>query len=226
MKQLFGNNAYDMLIADKGLIVVLEESDENGRYFCYKFISPSFTGEPMPITKSSFLSAKFRDCYDALSMQIGNHIKTKIVWPSSKAAFVITGDDGKAKLLQRNGCLVWQGSVVYKGEGPADIALLGDTLWASFPSSNALIRFNLRTMREELRIGGPSDKAFSSPHGVFTDKEDNKLYVCSAGSGNITAVDLGSFTVCDYLHFDEPVRKYCRIGTNEYIMLDSGLYAK
>lgn len=226
MKQLFGSNIFDILPTDNGLIAVVSESDENGRYLCYKYIAPGAASEPMPITKSSFLSAKFRNCYDALAMQIGNHITSKLVWPNSRSVFAVMGDEGKAKLMSRDGSLVWQGSIVYKAEAPADIALISDTLWASFPSNNSLIRFSLRTMREELRIGGPSDKAFSSPQGLFADKAENRLYVCSAGSGCVTAVELSSFTVKDYMNFNEPVKKYCRIGHTEYYLLESGLYCE
>ncbi len=225
MKQIFDSSCYDILPAENGFIVILLNEDDQGRkYFCYKYVASVNSDISRPLTKQTFLSAKFHDSYDTLAMQIENHIRTMVVWPTEKIVFAVSGNNGNAKMLKRDGSLIWQGSIVYKDEAPADIQMHNDTLWCSFPSSNALIRFNLRTMREELRIGGPGDSAFNNPSGIWVDKFDDHMYICNKGSGKVVNVDLKSFTVSEYLEFNEPIRKYFRSGPVEIVLLESGVY--
>lgn len=225
MKQIFDNSCYDILPAENGFIaILLQEDDEGRKYFCYKYVSAINPDISRPLTKQTFLSAKFHDSYDTLAMQIENHIRTMVVWPTSNTVFAVSSGTGNAKMLKNDGSLIWQGGIMYKDEAPSSIAMYNDTLWCSFPSSNALIRFNLRTMREELRIGGPTDAAFNKPNGIWIDEIDDTMYVCSSGSGKVTGVNLKTFTVNEHLSFEEPVKKYFRIGPSEIVMLDSGVY--
>ena len=82
----------------------------------------------------------------------------------------------------------------------------------------------MNTMREELRIGGSNDSSFMGPEGLWIDEEQGKLIVCNSGANNLLEVNMKTYTVAEKATFDEPVHKYLKIGTREFVVLDSGLY--
>lgn len=84
-----------------------------------------------------------------------------------------------------------------------------------------LLRYNLSTMREELRIGG-NKSPFSRPEGLFV--EGDSVMVCNSGSSKLIQVDLNSYSVFEYEDFEEPIHQYVQVGDCRFAVLDSGLY--
>lgn len=221
MKRLYGQGAFHMLPISGGFIMAIKQNEyDNKVIVAYKLVSFE-NGSINPVTRNVYQLAKFGNNFKLFEKQLRDYLNCKTVTLPDKRLFAAY-PDGTAKLLSGDAHLDWQGTLKYKDGGPADIAVHGHTLWASFPDNNALIRFNLRNMREELRIGGGTDSAFSEPEGLWVT--DDAMLVCNPGSGKIWEVNLKSYTVYEYAEFEEPVHQYIKIGANEIVLLDSGIY--
>ena len=156
-------------------------------------------------------------------LQSGGFITCNCVELDNNRLLVVR-DGGEATIYDARNKIEWQGTIKYKGEGPSGITGAGSVLWASFYESNTLVRFNLRTMREELRIGGSNDSSFSGPKGLWIDEKTDKLYVCNHKAKNILEVNIKNYTVKEHASFEESVYKYMKVGNRELTVLDSGLY--
>ena len=84
-----------------------------------------------------------------------------------------------------------------------------------------LLRFNIASMREELRIGG-NVSPLSAPTDIFVDGDC--AVVSSSGDKKLIKIDLNSYTVKDYKEFEEPVYSYKKVRGFELVLLESGLY--
>jgi len=223
MNKVFNSDAMSMYPLPKGFIIIAKKSTTADKLIVsYKLISFE-NGTMSPITKSVYQLAKFGNNFKTYEMQVPNYVTCKTANLDNQRMFVVT-PEGSAKIMDHNGYVQWKGTMKYKGFGPSDIAVLGATMWASFPENNALIRFNLRTMREELRIGGSNDSAFNHPKGLWINKDSNTMLVCNTGANSILEVNLKSYTVYEYAKFEEPVHQYMKVLSNEIVLLDSGIY--
>ncbi len=192
--------------------------DEN-TIVSYKMISFE-NGHFTDVARNIYLLTKFGNNYKATAMFCGNYITAKsIVLPNSKV--FLLEDNGSAALLDNDATLLWSGELKYRGGAAADIALYKNTLWASFPECNVLLRYNLSTMREELRIGG-NKSPFSRPEGLFV--EGDNIMVSNAGSSKLIQVNLNTYSVFEYEDFEEPIRQYVKVADYRFAVLDSGLY--
>ncbi|MCQ2735298.1 MAG: hypothetical protein MJ212_05065 [Alphaproteobacteria bacterium] len=186
MKQLLGNGVFDITPIDSGLIVVDRKPDPvKGVQIIYEYVPSSNPNNVRSIAKQTYASAKYRDRYDDYKQYIGHYLIPKIAPVSNDSDFIML-PNGESFLFVNGGKLKWHGNITYKDESPADIAVYGNNLWCSFASNNSLVRFDLRTMREELRIGGSEDSAFNMPKGIWADRDTGHLFVCNTGSNSIT----------------------------------------
>lgn len=221
MKKLHNDSALKCFKCENGIIIAYTQATEQGKT-AVKYKKISFNdGRATFLSKSDFLYFRFGSNFSSFDMQLPNHLAWKsIVLPDSNILAV--GKDGTAKILDYDATTVWQGTMSYKSEGPADIALHKNSLWASFGSGNALIRYNLSSKREELRIGGGAASAFSNPCGIYIF--ENTMIVCNTGRNELLKVNLETYEVFKYAEFDEPVYQYMAIGQAEFVLLESGLY--
>ena len=222
MRQLFDHHAFDVLSAENGLLIVEKLDDAENRVIRYKYIASNNLRNIRPITKATFLSAKFMNNYEYFAEHIENYILTRIAWVGT-SLMIVSPFDGFAKLVDKHGSLVWKGHLKYKDEVPTDIAIHNNAIWAVFPRNNSLVRFSMKTMREELILGGPNDTAFNRPISLHICDDDH-LMICNRGNNKLIELDLNSFSVNDYLTCADPLKKYIRIDNNEFVLLDSGLY--
>ena len=221
MKKIFSGRVFDVLPLSDGIIFSYckDVIDEN-TIVSYKMISFE-NGHFTDVARNIYLLTKFGNNYKATAMFCGNYITAKsIVLPNSKV--FLLEDNGSAALLDNDATLLWSGELKYRGGAAADIALYKNTLWASFPECNVLLRYNLSTMREELRIGSKRDGAFSRPCGLA--EANGKLIVCNTVSKCIETVDPESYVVERFATFDEPVYQYVRSGNDSVVLLGSGVY--
>ena len=220
MKKVFSGEVYEVLPTSGGIIFsyckdVIEEKALVG----YKMITFD-NGRFTDIVNTVYLLTKFGNNYIAVAMQCDNYITEKsIVLPNGKV--FLLSQDGTARLLGADAVSVWVGELKYRGCNATDIALYKNALWASFADCNVLLRYNLTTMREELRIGG-NKSPFSKPSGLFV--EGDTVMVSNAGSSKLTEVNLETYSVFDYEEFEEPVKQYVKVGDNRFVVLESGLY--
>lgn len=223
MKKLFSEKIYDILCFDGGFFVAYQRAEVDGKVVVsYKSVQTD-NGVVSKRTRADYEFVKFGEVHTKLEFEGSNFITCNCVKLDNGSIFIVSLD-GEARIIDNEGNIEWQGTIRYKNCGPNSIAHYGHTLWASFPERNALIRFNLRTMREELRIGGSNDSSFSSPQGLWVNDLDSQLLVCNANANNILEVNMKTYTVHERANFDEPVHKYMRIDDKEFVLLDSGLY--
>lgn len=223
MKKLFGGKIFDILETEDGFLVVYQKGvTEDKVIVAYKAISIE-NGSVSPKTRFDYETLKYGEFHGEVNIEIGNFITCNCVKLENDRVFVVS-PEGDAKIYDDVGNTEWEGTIRYKESGPSAVASVGHTLWASFAEKNALIRFNLRTMREELRIGGSHDSSFSSPSGLWIDPEMDKLMVCNRDAMNLLEVNLKTYTVVERAKFDEPINFYIKVGAKELVVLDSGLY--
>ncbi len=223
MKKLFADEIFDILEYDDGFIVVYRRGEVQDRVVVsYKSVQLD-TGTVVQRTRADYNYIKFGEVDPTDGMLPSEAITCSCAKLDNGSIFIVNRN-GNAKILDSDGNLEWQGTIKYKECGPASIAHQGHTLWASFPERNALIRFNIRTMREELRIGGSNDSSFSGPKGLWINESEGLLTVCNSKANNILEVNMKTYTVHERAVFSEPVHRYLRIGKKELAVLDSGLY--
>ncbi len=220
MKRLFEGEIYEVVPQSNGIVFSYCKSVIDEKILvAYKMISVD-TGIITDVAKNIYLLAKFGSNYRAAAMQCNNYITAKsLVLPSGKV--FLCSDNGRASLVDADGTAIWTGELKYRGMAPSDMAIYKNSLWACYSDAGVLLRFNLNTMREELRIGG-SRSPFEKPRSIFIDG-DNAI-IAGTGSSKLLNVDLSSYTVSDYKEFSEPVYGYVKIKNFEFVLMESGLY--
>lgn len=220
MKQIFAGEIYEILPLTNGVIFSYckEKADENV-IVAYKMISFD-TGRITDVAKNIYMITKFGNNYKAVASFCANYITVKsIVLPNGKV--FLMESDGGAALIDNDGTPVWTGSLVYRSVTPTDAVLYNNALWASYADANVLLRYNLSTMREELRIGG-NTSPFDKPRALFVNGD--KVTVSNQGSKKLIEINLNTYTVFETEQFEEEVYQYVSVGDNRFVILESGLY--
>lgn len=220
MRQIFSGEVYDILPVSNGIIFsYCKEVLERDTVVSYKMITFD-NGRITDIAKNIYQLTKFGNNYKAVAALCDNYITAKsIVLPGSRVFVLLS--DGSARLHDADASIIWSGELKYRGFKATDIALYKNALWASFADCNVLLRYNLSTMREELRIGG-NKSPFDQPKGLFV--EENIVTVSNAGSKKLVEVNLDSYTVAEQEEFEEPVKQYIKVGDRRFALLETGLY--
>ena len=222
MTKIFDNNALNILPLPSGFIVAFckdDEGTEGKMVVAYSLVS--FRNETVsPVTRSVYQLAKFGQCYKLIESQLENPFYWKTIFLQGDMIFCYY-PDGSAKIFDSEARVKWEGKLMYEGKGAAEVVLQGGSLWASFPESGCISKINIKTMREELRIGG-ENSAFLNPTGMFL--EEDRLYVCNSGDGKVWEINTNNFAVSEYLSFDEPVHQFIKINEVVLVRLDAGVY--
>jgi len=225
MTKVFDENALGILPLPNGFIVPFKRNEEaegeDSEKMVVAYNLVSFEKDTSAtVTRSVYQLAKFGNCYKQIEEQLENPFYWKTIFLPNDRLFAFY-PDGSAKIFDSEARIIWEGTVLYEGSGAADFALQGESLWATFPLEDCVIRFNVINMREELKIGG-KNSAFSKPEGLFLDRD--KLYVCSAGNGKVWEINTNNFAVLEHLDLGEPVHQYLKVGGFTLAHLDSGVY--
>ncbi len=220
MKQVFFGEIYEALPLSNGIIFsYCKEILDEGVVVSYKMISFE-TGRFTDVAKNIYLLTKFGNNYKAVLELVGNYITVKsILLPGSK--LFLMNEDGFAQLLDSDTTPLWTGHLAYHGNAPSDIVLHDNALWAAYSKENVLLKYNLATMKEELRIGG-GVSPFNKPQSLFV--EGNKIMVSNSGSNNLIEIDLNSYSVFEFEKFAESVFQYIKVGDYRFAVLASGIY--
>ncbi len=220
MKKIFAGEVYEILPQSNGIIFsYCKDVIEENVVVAYKMLSFE-TGRFTDIAKNIYLLTKFGNNYKAIMANCDNYITVKsIVLPNSKVFLLST--DGKAQLIDTDGTPIWQGSLTYRDAVASDIVLYKNCLWACYCDTNVLVRYNLATMREELRIGG-NKSPFSKPKSMFI--EGNTVTVANQGSQKLIQVNLDSYSILEDQEFEEPVNQYVKSAGYRFVLLKSGVY--
>jgi len=222
MKKLFAERVFDILPVENGFVVVYEKAVvEDKMIVSFKSVSTE-NGVVEQRTKGDYMFVKFGPNYKEAMLESGNYINTKTAHFDEK--IFVSSPSGEAKIIDAEGNTTWSGNLRYKDVGPDCVVAHGHTIWASFSEENVIIRFNLNTMREELRIGGSRDSAFNKPTGLWIDRNANTMLVCNSRDNNLLEVNLKTYSVYEYHKFEKPITNYIKVGANEIVILDSQLY--
>lgn len=220
MERVFSGKVYEVVAQPDGIVFAYCKSAEDDMALvAYKMISLE-TGILSDVTKNIYQLSKFGSNYRSATQFCVNYVTARsIVMPNGRAFFCT--EDGGAFLLDGDGLPIWTGELKYRGEKPSDIALYKNAIWACYKKAGVMIRFNINTMREEIRIGG-ANSPFDAPIGIFIDGDT--AVISNEGSNKLVKVDLNSYTVSDYKEFTESVYGYVRVKKYEFILLESGIY--
>ena len=185
----------------------------------YKMVSFS-GGKISNVTKNIYMLTKFGNAYKYFDSKIKNYL-TCFALPLENGDCFVLEKDGSATLFGADGEESWKGSLLYKKTAPGGLAVSGDSLWISFSDANVLIRYDLKTLRQELRIGG-EHSPFSYPTGLFPG--GSKLFICSGKDNCIWKMDTSTYATEMYYPFEESVKDYQFITKYEIAVLESGIY--
>ncbi len=220
MKQIFEGTVFEILPSSRSIIFsYCKEAIENEITVAYKMISFD-NGRISDITKNVYLAAKYGNNYHGIINHCEHYITDKsIILPNGK--ILLFSKSAVTKLIDTDSSVIWQGKLSYRNFNASDIIIYKNSLWACFSDCNVLLRYNLSTMREELRIGG-NKSPFQSPKSMFLENEI--AIVCNAGSGVLSNVNLEDYTVTENCSFNEEVLQYVKADIYRFIILKSGLY--
>lgn len=222
MKRIFEGAVYDMVKRTDGFVFSCRTEVFEGEMLMFYKTVDAQSGIIADVSNNIYLLAKFGANYKSVIKPVSNIITSKTIsLPSGKLFLCDKDAGGKCYLFDGTGGILWTGVIQYRECVPSDIALYNNCVWASFIEHNVLIRFNLATMREELRIGG-TRSPFSKPRSIFI--EGNNAFVSNVGSYSLTKVNLDTYAVEDYCQFDRSVKSYLAVADREYVLLDDGIY--
>ncbi len=220
MKKIYDGKIYEVMPKTDGIIFPYQKAVvEEGDIVWYKMLS--FENQTMTdVSETVFWNIKFGSNYPIAIKLCKNFVSLKsIILPNGR--LFLCDEKGQVFIIDNDGLINIAGELKYRDEIPSGIALYKNSIWASFSSTNVLIRFNINTMRAELRIGGKSSP-FSSPKNIFIDGDN--AYVCNNSTNSIVKVNLENYSVDDYYNFEEGVHSFVKSGNYEFVLLDSGLY--
>lgn len=221
MERLFEGKVYEILPLSNGIIFsYLKDELEIGDYVEYKMIS--FDNRRLSnVVKSTYMLAKFGMDAKEIKRICENYITIKSLIIPGGRVFLLE-PDGKSHLVDGGGEIIYSGDLTYKGNKPSDISLVGGALWAVYPDCDVILKYNLSTMREELRIGG-AKSPFSRPVDIFPVSED-EIIVSNEGDATLVKINLNNFSVSVEERFLEPVKQYIEVANHKFVILESGLY--
>lgn len=220
MKKIFDGKIYEILPKSDGIVFPYQKAVvDEGDIVWYKMLSLE-NSNMTDISKNVYWNLKFGSNYAVAVNTAKNFVSTKaILLPNGR--LLMCCESGQVFIIDPDGMINIAGELKYRDFPPSDIAFYKNSIWASFENHNVLIRFNINTMRVELRIGG-KNSPFDQPKNLFV--EGQNAYVCNTGTNNIVKVDLESYSVEEHLSFEEPVHSFVKSGNFEFVLLDSGLY--
>ncbi len=221
MTKILSADILDILPLEIGFIIAAREKLPTGEPTVATFVYDQEGQRILPIKIVTYLEAKYGSEFQNISQILGDYIScTSAVLESGGA--VTLYPSGEMTFFDTDGTVAKTSELIYQGCPARDIALDGACFWSTVPSKNAIVRYSPVEGRVLLRIGGGPSNAFDRP--VSITKIDDKLYICNEGSCKIRTIRLEDYAVKDYAVFNEPVYKYFKIGTNEYVLLASGIY--
>mgnify|MGYP003293393911 CR=1 FL=1 len=211
----------DLISFPSGVLFVLKENLENDSVKVSFYSFDIATKSIATVTKNAYLLTKFGASYAPIAKQLGDYVScdTARLWNGQTFIIYSTGEIG---IFDENGALVYTGDLTYKDFPARDVTTDNNYIWSVVPAGNMIVKYSLLQNRVVMRIGGDNSTTFSNP--VAIEEYDGYLYVCNQDSCKIKRVRLSDFSVDEYKDFDEPIYKYLRIGANEFVVLESGVY--
>lgn len=221
MLKIVSLDIVDLISFPSGVLFVLKENLENDAVKVSFYSFDIATKSIATVTKNAYLLTKFGSSYAPIAKQLGDYVScdTAKLWNGQTFIIYSTGEIG---IFDEKGELLYTGDLKYKDLPARDVTTDNNYIWSVVPAGNMIVKYSLLQNRVVMRIGGDNSTTFSNP--VSIEEYDGYLYVCNQDTCKIKRVKLTDFSVDEYKEFDEPVYKYLRVGTNEFVVLESGVY--
>lgn len=211
----------DIVPLEIGFIYAQRTKLPNGQETVAFFVYDQDGDRTLPVKIKMYLEAKYGLQYREIAKKLGNYIACDAAVLKSNGVVTLF-DDGNMNIFDSNGQIAMQEKLVYQNCPIRSLAMDGNCFWCVVPDRNSIVKFSPIEKRVMLRIGGGASMAFRRP--VSISKADDKLYVCCEYNNAIRTINLNDYSVRDYMKFDEPVKKYFKVGFMEYVVLESGVY--
>lgn len=211
----------DIIPLEIGFIYAQKAKLPNGQETVAFYVYDQDGDRTLPVKIKMYLEAKFGLQYREIARKLGNYIACDAVILKSNGVATLF-DDGNMNIFDSDGSIAMQESLVYQCCPIRSIALDGNCFWCTVPDRNSIVKFSPIEKRVLLRIGGGASVAFSRPISIY--KNEDKLFVCNEYNNLIRTIDLKDYSVKDYMAFNEPLKKYFKVGFTEYVVLESGVY--
>ncbi len=221
MKTVFEGDIFHVIPMEKGIIITYcENRTESQISVAFKMISFE-TGKVTNVAKNIYQLSKYGPAYRLFVEQTKNYLTCNVI-PLPNDKMLIIELDGTLKLLESDSTVLWSGNLSYKNAPPTSVALFENKLWTCYAEHNVIARYNINTMREELRIGGGANSPFRQPSHIFV--KGNKGYVCNPGTLQILKVDLNTYDLEVYIEFTAPVKQYLEVDGYAFAVMENGVY--
>ena len=220
MKRIFAGEIYDIIPQNNGVVFsYCKDKDDEHILVSYKMISLE-NDRITDVAKNIYQLSKFGSNYRAIVPYFENHITVRSIVHTNGKVFVVDRD-GRAILFGNDGEPIWEGSMLYRGNAPSDIAFNRNSTWCCYSETNVMLRFNILTMREDLRIGG-TKTPFANPKHLFV--QNDIATVSNPDSNKLINVNLLNYETVQFKEFTESVFAYVKIKDTEFVAMESGLY--
>lgn len=221
MKRLYGNGVIEIIPVDDGFVFAVQQSAYDDKIVVsYKLYSFD-TGACVPIKKSVYIGAKFGSNIDLDDLQVQNHIHSFSV-KLPKHQTMVFDDQGNVFLVDENGKTIRPTTIMYNGENATSAVFHQDTVWCAFSQNGAIIKYDIDTLKEDIRISSGPKIDFTKTGSLYSTGEN--LLVCGGNAGKVYSVNTTNYDVQELFSFDEPVIAYAKINSNELVLLSSGIY--
>lgn len=211
----------DVVPLEIGFIFAQRAKLPNGQETIAFFVYDQDGDRTLPVKIKTYLEAKFGIQYREIAKKLGNYIACDAALLKSNGVVTLF-NDGNMNIFDTDGAVAMQEKLIYQSCPIRSLALDGSCFWCVVPDRNSVVKFSPIEKRVLLRIGGGASMAFRRPLSIF--KNEDRLYVCCEYNNAVRTINLNDYSVKDYLKFDEPIKKYFKVGFMEYVVLESGIY--
>lgn len=211
----------DIVPLEIGFIYAQRAKLPNGQETIAFYVYDQDGDRTLPVKIKMYLEAKYGLQYREIARKLGNYIACDAAVLKSNGVITLF-DDGNMNIFDADGSIAMQEKLIYQNCPIRSLALDRNCFWCVVPDRNSIVKFSPIEKRVLLRIGGGASMAFRRPLSIF--KNEDTLYVCCEYNNMVRTVNLNDYSVKDYLKFDEPVKKYFKVGFMEYVVLESGVY--
>ncbi len=221
IKQIYQEGVVQVVPTNSGIVFAVKQSGstyDDYMKIAYRMYSCD-SGETSVVTRNVFLLSKFGNNFAKVENNPKEFIESKTVSLSDHSVLIVDSK-GDAELINFDGRIKWKGNLCYKECIPEALYATEEGVWVSYKKEGAIIRYSPLNMRPEIRIGGNGQIKF--PEGIWA--EGNRVLVCTTGDNSVLEIDAETFKTKVYQKFNGTPHNYYKIGANEIVLLDSGLY--
>ncbi|NWF83646.1 MAG: hypothetical protein HXY18_07445 [Bryobacteraceae bacterium] len=152
---------------------------------------------------------------------LSERMESVAVDPDGRFAFAATqGEDSGTLYLLKPGDLPRMLMPLRKA---GSMMLAGNTLWVADRGSNEVFRLRNWDQMPQIQPAAAAAHGVNDPVGVALSRDGKFLWVASAGSRNVLALDLDSSQVKHVLELDFTPTRMHRLGADGLFLLENGV---